>query len=796
MTVPTSSPTEGRPSPTATPTTTATVNPFGSAIAFRSAVEIRNVAATLTGIAVGSLDPSRGNAFVDLLVTDRSSGGVRWLEGRGTGAFQPRTLSTLAGKPEGLSLADLNGDGILDVSTFDRESGEVLVAFGNGDGTFRDSVSTSIGGDLRGIVTADSFVVVADAAANQVVICEVEAGPVLSVIDSIGVGAEPVALATGDFDGNGLTDVAVGSRTGGNVTLLRQGGGRVFSPVATLSVGTGVSAAALGDVNADGTLDLLVTHETGELVVLRNDARRTFTRVFTGQVGIHPVALRVVDDRSVGQVVTGDGRADALVLDRGANDVLVLGGLGDGRFEVSSRLVVGNDPVGLAVGDFDEDQQGAVDFATANQGSGSLSVVRGQGGGSFVAAASFGTGPNPVAFTIADFDRDGWLDVVTLNRGDGTVSFLRGNGRGSLKPRQDFAARAGATLLASGDFDGDGFVDLAAAAPDDSRITILPNGISGFGLAKTVNAEVAVAVLLARDLDFDGRADLVALQPTVGRVLVLRSAGANFDAPRVVEFVGTATTIGLAQVLRDANVDLVVGVGEPASLLVFEGLGGGDFRQVGAATLPSAPAYLAVDDFIPDGVPDVAVLSSGAGRLYLLRGDGTGNWTRVTDEGVIPGSSGLAAADLNGNGIADLVLCDPQRSTVTAFSGDGAGRFAEFAFPVGKGPIDVAVANLNVVSDATGGLAEVVSLNAEANTVTVLRNISRATAPPATATPTVGPGTPPPPEPPTPLPTRTRRPAASKQGKGCAVVGDSRDRGAWWTMVPLAVIAVLRWRAR
>jgi hypothetical protein len=780
-------------------TPSATANPFGATVAFRSAVQINGVGRDVVGIAAGNVDTARGSIATDLVVADADAGAVRWLEGRGTGAFQLRGLSGLSGKPQDLALADLDGDGTLDVATFDRDTGTVFVAFGRGDGTFGSEVSAEVGGDLRAIVAADVFVAVADAASNRVVLLRVDPGPELAVVDSLPVGAEPNRLATGDFDTNGLADLVVANRGAGTVTVLRQGGGRVFSTFATVPVGPLVSAVALGDVNGDGLPDLLAAREPGELVVLRNDGRRAFTRVFAMPLGPDPIALRVVDDRSPGQVATGDGRADVLVLQRGSNDVAVLEGVGDGRFGLSSRLVVGADPVGFAVGNFDEDQSGAVDFATANHGSGSVSVVRGQGGGSFVAAVSFGTSLRPVAFAIADFDRDGWLDLVTVNQGDGTVSLLSGNGRGSLRPRKDFAGLANAAWVAAGDFDGDGFVDLALARPEDSRITILPNSVSGFGLARTVGVEEPVIALQARDLDFDGKADLLALQPGSRRVLVLRSAGATFDPPRSFDIPGIPTTMTLGEVVGDGNVDLLVGTADPAAVAVFAGLGGGEFAFVGSTTVPTAPSHLVVDDFIVDGFPDVAALSSGAGRLYLLRGDGTGAFTQATEEGVPPDTNGLASADLNGNGVADLVAAQSDQSTVTVWSGDGSGRFAQFPFAVGRGPVDVAVANLNVVSDATGGLPEVVTVNAEASSVTVLRNVSRATAPPATATPTVGPGTPLPPDTPTPLPTRTRRPPNSKGGSGgCTAVapgsGPARQAGMCWLLVPIALLMRRRWR--
>lgn len=750
----------------------------------------------LTGLAAGSVDTKRGNDFLDLVVADAAAGGVRWLEGRGTGAFIVRSLSPLAGDAYGVALADFDGDEIADVATLDRSQGSVVVAMGRGDGTFGGEISASLGGDLRTLAAVDRFIAVADASSNQVIVLQVEPGGVLSVVDSFAVGSEPSNLSAGDFDSNGLADLAVGNHGSGNVTILRQGGGRAFSTFATIPVGSGVSAVAWGDVTGDGAPDLLVARDVGELVVFRNDSRRSFTRVFAMPVGKEPAAMFVLDDRSPGQQVTGDGQADVVLLHRGANDIGVLAGRGSGQFEVSSSLVVGRDPVGLAVGNFDEDQEGAVDFATANA-AGTVSVIRGQGGGAFVAALSFATGDAPVALQISDFDRDGWLDALVVNRDSGTISLLRGNGRGSFRPRQDYAGIPNATLLAVGDFDGDGFVDAALARENEPRISVFPNSISGFLLPRSVSLERAISALLAADVDRDGKADLLTVPASSGQVSVLRSLGANgFEPARVFEVPGVVVSLSIGQIVGDANPDFAVGTADPAGITVFAGVGGAEFVEVGRVDLPAAPSSLVVDDFIVDGVPDIAALSAVAGQLYVIAGNGSGGWRIVTTENVPPDSFGLSAADLNGNGAPDLVVAQREDSTVTVWSGDGRGAFLASSYAVGKEPVDVKVANLNVVSDATGGLAEVITVNTAADTVTVLRNISRATLPPLTPTPTVGPGTPPPPEPPTPLPTRTRRAGGSNQSSGgCATMEGGNGSSPSGFLATLLVIFA-RWGHR
>src|SRR5688572_4063308 len=91
---------------------------------------------------------------------------------------------------------------------------------------------------------------------------------------------------------------------------------------------------------------------------------------------------------------------------------------------------VGNWAVSVAIGDLDGD--GALDLATANQASNSVSVLLGNGQGAFGAAVSYAVGQDPRSVAIGDLDRDGALDLVAANVNSDTVSVLLGTGRGTF----------------------------------------------------------------------------------------------------------------------------------------------------------------------------------------------------------------------------------------------------------------------------------------------------------------------------------------------------------------------------
>jgi uncharacterized protein (UPF0548 family) len=138
----------------------------------------------------------------------------------------------------------------------------------------------------------------------------------------------------------------------------------------------------------------------------------------------------------------GDGRLDLVAANALSNSVSVLLGQGDGTFANAQNFTVGDLPVAVAVGDFNGD--GHLDLATTNLGANSVSVLLGQGDGTFATAQDFAVSDNPRSVTVGDFNGDGRLDLATANTNAaanfaGSVSILLGQGDGTFSAAQDFA---------------------------------------------------------------------------------------------------------------------------------------------------------------------------------------------------------------------------------------------------------------------------------------------------------------------------------------------------------------------
>src|SRR5436190_2118903 len=163
--------------------------------------------------------------------------------------------------------------------------------------------------------------------------------------------------------------------------------------------------------------------------------------------------------------VNGDGKHDLVVATSGAtaNSISVLLGNGNGSFGAMTDYPTASTPFFVAVGELNGD--GKPDLVVANYDSNTLSVLLGDGDGSFGAKTIYGTGFAPSSVAVDDLNGDGKPDVVTANGSGGanSISVLLGNGNGSFASKVDYSTDFSPTAVAMGDLNGDVKPDVVAS---------------------------------------------------------------------------------------------------------------------------------------------------------------------------------------------------------------------------------------------------------------------------------------------------------------------------------------------
>ena len=339
-----------------------------------------------------------------------------------------------------------------------------------------------------------------------------------------------------------------------------------------------------------------------------------YSALVDGLISTNPYSVAAADFNS-------DAKLDLVVANQGGNGNLsMLRGNGDGTFQAAADL--GGAPPGsggpcsAATGDFNQD--GKVDLAVAWRG---FAVLLGNGDGTFQSTTAYATGAgSPHCVAVADFNGDGNVDVAVANVDSDIVNVFLGNGDGTFQPRSEFPGGPRLRSVTAGDLNGDGRPELVVANRDpNNTVSILLNNGDGT-FQSPVSYPVGAAPFRAAIGDFngDGKQDLAVVNNSSSTVSVLLGNGDATFQPKVdYPVVTLALSVAVADFNRDGNADLVVGSSASAAVF-FMGNGDGTFENAGSYTLPWWPNAVAVADLNGDGSLDVATANGPTGTVSVL----------------------------------------------------------------------------------------------------------------------------------------------------------------------------------
>lgn len=329
-------------------------------------------------------------------------------------------------------------------------------------------------------------------------------------------------------------------------------------------------------------------------------------------VGHSPNAIAVGD-------FNGDGKIDLAVTNEGDNTVSILLGNGDGTFQSQTTIATGVAPDAIVAADFNGD--GKLDLAVANFTDNSISILLGNGDGTFTAGTTV-TGMNsPVAMISGDFRSNGRVeDLAVLDQADGLVSVLLGNGDGTFANKINTSVGRSPSALVTGDFNADGHADLAVTNGGSNSVSVLlGNGDGTFSKRTDFGTGVGPSAIVAADFNSDGKLDL-AVTNKIDNTLSIFLGNGDGTFGTATNF---TTDAGPAAILTgsfasSAFPDLIV-VCESASLLdVFLGLGNASFATPITVATGNSPVAAAKGDFLGTGLPDVAVANQGSNTVSVI----------------------------------------------------------------------------------------------------------------------------------------------------------------------------------
>jgi hypothetical protein len=330
-------------------------------------------------------------------------------------------------------------------------------------------------------------------------------------------------------------------------------------------VGSAPQAVATADFNGDGILDLVTPNQgSGDVSILLGAGDGKFripARVRLSDPNPRPASVAVGD-------FNGDGKPDLAIGESAPLDrVAILLGKGDGTFQATASFPAGPDPQFVLAADFDGD--GKLDLAVANGSRssatdfGSLAILLGNGDGTFRAAVNYAAGVRPYSIVAGDFNGDGKLDLAVGSSGDAnarqpeTVAILLGAGDGTFAPAQYIVigdnppAAAPPTSIAVGDLNLDGKLDLVVTA-SSTIVVLIGNGDGTFQASSYPTTSGARFVAIA-DLDGDGNPDLVTAHCCDAGDMSYMSGNGDGTFRLEAHFPGGASPVGIA--IGDFNSD-------------------------------------------------------------------------------------------------------------------------------------------------------------------------------------------------------------------------------------------------
>lgn len=292
--------------------------------------------------------------------------------------------------------------------------------------------------------------------------------------------------------------------------------------------------------------------------------------------------------------------------------------------------------------------------------------------------ASYKVGKNPTTVTPLDVNQDGVTDLITTNMSGNTLSILIGNGDGTFRDQVQVHVCQEPRSLAAGSFNDDTFPDIVLACSGSDQIAVLFGRADGkFEEGPQYPVHRTPIAIATDDLNGDRFADLVVALRNDKIKIFLGQGNGDFRHGVQYEYGDTPTSVALSDLNGDGKPDLVVTNGGPMSnaVSVWVGNGDGTFQQPTDYRSGKRPLGVSFADFNNDQIRDLLVINGEKDSFSTFLGNGNATFRAGHDSGADAGPNYGLSRDFNGDRRADVAIVNLQSSDLSILFGRGDGTF-------------------------------------------------------------------------------------------------------------------------
>ncbi|CAM2718619.1 unnamed protein product, partial [Rotaria socialis] len=614
---------------------------------------------------------SKNKTEIDIVVTLWGTGYVAVLTEYDAAEFQNETrcLTGASPQPYSVTVGDFNGDRHLDIAVVNSGTDDLIIIFNSGNGTFERQIRYFIGANAfpRYVTTEhlnrDSYldIVTVNWKYSSISVLMGQNNGIFSIpkMYSTGLGSYPMVAAIGDINNDNRSDIIIANSGLDSIGILFGYNYATFESYRNYSDNNTLLPESIttADFNNDRYLDIAIAlFQSNSISILLGYGNGSFDLMEAISTGLNsrPSALTAYDFNK-------DGSLDIAVVNYGIEEILILRGYGNGTFLNITRYPTGNgsDPASIILADINNDNH--VDMIVSNFHTSCIGILLGRGNFTFdsIATCSTGSLSEPVSVAVGDFDNDSQLDIVVANYGANTVTVFLGYVKGNFTSQISYSTgvQSWPSCVIVGDFNRDNQLDIATSNFNINNVGIL----LGYGNGSFSN--------------------------------VTTYSTGDGSSPRF---------IGAGDFNNDSILDIAVANYGSNDFVILFGVDDGSFlcgNSYGTGQA-SAPRALAVGDFNGDNRLDVAVINSALNSISIFLQNGKDIYAGVQSYSTSSKSQpyAVAVADLNSDGLLDIVVTNYGTDNIGIFLGRGSGVFntlTTYSTGTFSGPSDIDIADLN-----------------------------------------------------------------------------------------------------